>query len=79
LTPSAQVIEAIRDYSGYFDFAFAMSQAHTQSLQSQSLHDATQALFANSVQTSLQQQAQGDAADAARGQSLEDFVAAYYT
>lgn len=39
LTPSARVIEAIREHGSYFDFAFEMSQAHTQTLQSQPLDD----------------------------------------
>jgi glutamate--cysteine ligase len=78
LTPSARVIEAIREHGSYFDFAFEMSQAHTQSLQTQPLDAATQAHFAQSVHRSLQQQKQGDADDAARGQRFEDFVAAYY-
>ena len=78
LTPSAQVIEAIREHGSYFDFAYEMSQAHTRSLQNQSLDGAADARLAQSVQTSLQDQIQADAADTAKGQSFADFVAAYY-
>ncbi|MDD5029593.1 MAG: glutamate--cysteine ligase, partial [Rhodoferax sp.] len=75
LTPSAQVIEAVKQHGGYFDFAFAMSQQHTQSLQAAALPDDTFARFRTAVQQSLQTQAQ---LDAQPQQPFEDFVAAYY-
>lgn len=78
LTPSAQVIEAIREHGSYFDFAYEMSQSHTRSLQNQPLDGAAEARLAQSVRTSLQDQIQADAADTAKGQSFADFVGAYY-
>lgn len=75
LTPSAQVIEAVKKHGGYFNFAFALSKAHTQSLQAVGLNPDTQARFNDSVQTSLDQQAQLDAAPEG---SFEDFVASYF-
>ena len=78
LTPSAQVIEAIREHGSYFDFAYEMSQAHTRSLQNQSLDGATQVLFSSSVSASLREQKQRDEADAALAQPFKDFVAGYY-
>ena len=75
LTPSAQVIEAIKQHGGYFDFAFAMSQAHTQSLQASSLPPATQAKFQSSVTESLLALLR---VEAAPGVAFEDFVAGYF-
>lgn len=75
LTPSAQVIEAVKQHGGYFDFAFAMSQKHTQALQAVALPDETMTTFKATVQTSLQTQAQLDAQPQA---PFEDYVAAYF-
>jgi glutamate--cysteine ligase len=75
LTPSAQVLEAIQQHGGYYDFAFAMSQAHTQKLQASKLSDQTLAKFEASVRESLAAQ---QLADAAPGPAFEDFVAAYF-
>jgi glutamate--cysteine ligase len=74
-TPSAQVLEAIKQHGGYFNFAFAMSKTHTQSLQASALPAETLGEFKNSVQTSLTVQQQLDAAPQG---PFEDFVAAYY-
>ena len=74
-TPSAQVIEAIKGYGSFFEFAFAMSKKHTQSLQAAALSTDTQARFKASVEDSLAAQAQMDAAKEGR---FEDFVAAYF-
>lgn len=75
LTPSAKVIEAVRQHDGYFNFAFAMSKAHTQSLQAVGLETQTLDKFKTSVQESLAAQQQVDAAIEG---SFEDFVAAYF-
>jgi glutamate--cysteine ligase len=75
LTPSAQVVEAIKQHGGYFNFAFAMSQAHTQSLQASSLPAATQAKFQSSVTESLLALQR---VEAAPGVAFEDFVAGYF-
>ena len=75
LTPSAKVIEAVRQHDGYFNFAFAMSKAHTQSLQAVALEAPMLDKFKTSVQESLTVQQQVDAA--AEG-PFEDFVAAYF-
>ncbi|APW45335.1 glutamate--cysteine ligase [Rhodoferax antarcticus] len=75
LTPSAQVIEAVKQHGGYFNFAFEMSKTHTQSLQAVALTEATNATFKASVQRSLEEQAKIDATPEGL---FEDFVAAYY-
>jgi glutamate--cysteine ligase len=75
LTPSAQVIESIKQHGGYFDFAFAMSQTHTQSLQASALPPATQVKFESSVAESL---VAWQRAEAAPGVAFEDFVAGYF-
>jgi glutamate--cysteine ligase len=75
LTPSAQVLESIKQYGGYYDFAFAMSQIHTESLQARALPSATQARFQSSVAESL---AALQRADAAARLPFVDFVAAYF-
>jgi len=75
LTPSAQVVEASRQHGSYFEFALAMSQAHTQSLRSQALPPEMLESFERSVQTSLEEQNEFDTTVVG---SFEDFVAAYY-
>ncbi|MDD2926446.1 glutamate--cysteine ligase, partial [Rhodoferax sp.] len=75
LTPSAQVLEAIRQHGGYFNFAFAMSKVHTQSLQAMAMAPDTYARFKTTALESLATQAHIDARSEA---PFEDFVAAYY-
>lgn len=75
LTPSAQVIEAIKQHGSYFDFANAMSEKHTRSLQAAALSPQDEQRFRVSVRESLAAQAQLDAAVQA---PFEEFVAAYY-
>jgi glutamate--cysteine ligase len=75
LTPSAQVLEAIQKHGGYYDFAFAMSQAHTQTLQASKISDDVLVKFQASVRESWAAQQR---ADAAPGPAFEDFVAAYF-
>ena len=74
-TPSAQVLEAIKQHGGYFNFAFAMSKIHTQSLQASALPDVALNQFKSSVQASLAAQQR---LDAAPQEPFEDFVAAYF-
>jgi glutamate--cysteine ligase len=74
-TPSAQVIEAVKQHGGYFNFAFEMSKTHTQSLQASALPADTLARFKASAQQSLGEQQQ---LDAAPQEPFEDFVAAYF-
>jgi len=74
-TPSAQVLEAVKQHGGYFNFASEMSKAHTQSLQACALDAETLSRFRASVQESLLAQQQFDAAPQ---EPFEDFVAAYY-
>jgi len=75
LTPSAQVLEAIREHGSYFDFADAMSKKHTLSLQAVALSPQDNQRFQASARDSLAVQAQ---LDAAQQEPFEDFVAAYY-
>ena len=75
ITPSAQVIEAIRRHGSFFNYARSMAQTHTQSLQAIKLDAQTQAMFALGVQDSLQAQRELDAAPQG---SFDDYVAAYY-
>jgi glutamate--cysteine ligase len=74
-TPSALVADAVKKHGGYFDFAFAMSKAHTQSLQGLGLDEALLSKFKASVQTSLSEQQQ---VDAAQDEPFEAYVKAYF-
>ena len=74
-TPSAQVLEAIKQHGGYFNFAFEMSKNHTHSLKASALPAATLSEFKASVQASLVAQQQ---LDAAAQEPFENFVAAYF-
>ena len=75
LTPSAQVIEAVKKHGGYFNFAFEMSKTHTQDLQAVGMAPAVEARLREAAQESLAAQTQIDAAPQV---PFEDFVAAYY-
>jgi glutamate--cysteine ligase len=75
LTPSAQVIEAVKQHDGYFNFANEMSKRHTQSLQATALAADLESRFKTSVQESLAAQAQ---IDATPEPPFADYVAAYY-
>ncbi|MEO8118015.1 MAG: glutamate--cysteine ligase [Rhodoferax sp.] len=74
-TPSAQVLAATREQGGFNNFALALAQQHTQSLQRQPLDEATSAKFVASVDASLQAQERLDSAEQG---SFDDFVARYY-
>jgi len=52
LTPSAQVLAALAEHGGYFDFALKMAQKHTHSLQAHPLAPASLAQFTDSVSAS---------------------------
>ena len=75
LTPSAQVVEAVKQHGSYFDFANAMSEKHTHSLQAAALSPLDDERFQASVRDSLAAKAR---LDAAQQEPFEDFVAAYY-
>ncbi len=75
LTPSAQVVEAVKQHGSYFDFANAMSEKHTHSLQAAALSSLDDERFQASVRDSLAAKAR---LDAAQQEPFEDFVAAYY-
>lgn len=75
LTPSAQVIDAVKKHGGYFNFAFEMSKTHTQALQSVALTAQTLDQFKTSVQASLAAQQQ---LDTTKEGPFEDFVANYF-
>jgi hypothetical protein len=73
------VIEAIREHGSYFDFAYEMSQAHTQSLQNQPLDGATQAQTrAKCAQVAARSEARQTPMTLPKGSRFEDFVGAYY-
>lgn len=74
-TPSAQLLEAIKQHGSYFNFAFEMSKTHTRKLQASALSADAMAQFRNSVQQSL---AEHQRLEAEPQQPFEDFVAAYY-
>jgi glutamate--cysteine ligase len=74
-TPSARVLEAVKQHGGYFNFAFEMSKAHTRQLQAAALPADTLTQFKTSVKESLAAQQQFDAAPQG---PFEDFVAAYF-
>ncbi|HOE40228.1 MAG TPA: glutamate--cysteine ligase [Rhodoferax sp.] len=75
LTPSAQVIEAVKKHGGYFDFAMDLSKTHTRNLQSAALDSQVRHQFLTSVQQSLAAQAQ---LDATAQIPFEAFVANYF-
>jgi len=75
LTPSAQVIEAVKQHGGYFNFALAMSQQHTHALQAAALDANTQARFETAARDSVRALAQLQAQPQA---AFGDFVADYF-
>jgi glutamate--cysteine ligase len=74
-TPSALVLAGARAHGGFFNYTMALSQQHTQSLQTKGLDAATLAKFATSVETSRSELQQLETAEQG---SFEDFVASYY-
>ncbi len=74
ITPSAQVVDAIREHSRYFEFADAMSNKHIRNLQTAVLSQRDNERFRARVRDSLEAQAPLDAEE----ESFEGFVAACY-
>jgi glutamate--cysteine ligase len=74
-TPSAQVMEAIKQHQGYFNFAMNLSKIHTQNLQAQPITQETLSKFKATSQTSLAAQVQIDATEQT---PFEEFVADYF-
>ena len=75
LTPSAQVLDGISQAGGFVNYSMDWARRHQQQLLAQPLDAADNARFEASVQTSLSQQAQLEAAEQG---SFEEFVAHYY-
>ena len=75
LTPSAIVLEGVRQHGGLANFTMHMSRQHQQSLLAQTLDAAALDKFITSAQASLAQQKQLEAKPQG---SFEDYVAAYY-
>ena len=75
ITPSAQVLDGVRDAGGFFRYALQWSERHQQQLLAQPVDAATGARFRDSVQESFLKQRQIEQQDQG---SFEDFVAAYY-
>ena len=74
-TPSAQVLQAVKQHGSYLDFALQQSQQHTRNLQTQPLGTNTLARMQASVAESLAEQRR---IDAHPQPPFETFVAAYY-
>ena len=74
-TPSAQVLAGAREHGGFFKYAMALSQQHTQSLRANPLGAEENASFVASVDASYRAQQQFEAAETG---SFEDYVARYY-
>ncbi|MDO9198386.1 glutamate--cysteine ligase [Rhodoferax sp.] len=74
-TPSAQMLAGAREHGGFFKYAMQLSQQHTQALQAQALDASATARFEASVEASLREHEQREAAEQG---SFEDFVAQYY-
>ena len=75
LTPSAKVVEAVKQHGSYFNLAFDLSKTHTQSLQAAALPPDLESRFRQAAQASLAEQQRQDAAPQG---PFEDFVAAYF-
>jgi glutamate--cysteine ligase len=75
LTPSAQVLEGVRRQGSFYAYAMDLSRQHKATLLSEQATPATQAQFEQSVQDSLAQHAQIEAASQG---PFADYVAAYY-
>jgi glutamate--cysteine ligase len=74
-TPSAQVLRATREQGGFSGFAMQMARQHLDSLRAQPLDADATTRFSASVEASLREQQQLDAASQG---SFDDFVARYY-
>ncbi|WP_217475824.1 glutamate--cysteine ligase [Stutzerimonas stutzeri] len=75
LTPSAQVLEAMRHHGESFSqFALRQTRQHAEGFRSRALPDADVAWFDNAARESLAQQAEMEAADT---QDFDSFVEEY--
>jgi glutamate--cysteine ligase len=74
LTPSAQVLAALRQGTSFADFALQQSQRHAEYLRSRPLDAEQQAAFELAAQRSLAEQAELEAQPQG---DFDDFVAAY--
>ena len=74
-TPSAQVLEGVRQHGGFAGYTLELSQQHQRELLAQGLDTQGSEKFLASVQTSWQAQSQLEAQDQG---SFEDYVARYY-
>ncbi|MDP2367936.1 glutamate--cysteine ligase [Rhodoferax sp.] len=75
LTPSAQVLEGVRQQGSFYAYAMALSQQHMATLLKESPDAATQLKFEQSVAVSLEQHQRIEATPEG---SFDDYVAAYY-
>jgi glutamate--cysteine ligase len=74
-TPSAQVLEGVRQHGSFFGFTLHLSQQHRRQLLAQTLDEQTHMKFLASVQSSLQAQQHLEAQEQG---SFEDYVTRYY-
>lgn len=75
-TPSAQVLAGIQAAGGFVPFALQQAQAQAEQLNNSEMDKARQALFSQLAETSLQQQADIEAADQINfDQYLANYVA----
>jgi glutamate--cysteine ligase len=75
LTPSAQVLDGIRQAGGFSNYSMALARQHQAQLLAKPLDRTTQAQFDSSVQESMARQSQLEAHEEG---SFEGFVAQYY-
>ena len=75
LTPSAQVLDGIRQAGGFSTYCLDLAHRHRRDLLAQPLAADTQAQFASSVQESLAAQ---QALESAEQGSFDDYVARYF-
>lgn len=79
-TPSAQVLSAVKSAGSFLNFATEQAQHQAESLKQESLDKARQALFGQLSDSSVQQQADIEAADQISfDQFLADYMAAQKT
>jgi glutamate--cysteine ligase len=75
LTPSAQVLDGIRQAGGFSSYSMALARQHQAQLLAKPLDSDTQAQFDTSVQASIARQSQLEEHEQG---SFEGFVAQYY-
>ena len=75
LTPSAIVLQGVREHGGLIPYTLHLSRQHQQDLVTQPFDTATEAMFVTSAQNSINQLKQLEALPQG---SFEDYVAQYY-